>query len=674
MLFPTTLIASLLLGASLPANAAIDPVIDAQDRGIWDSPAIRAAAAGSISERVKAANAYGRIQLPQVIDPLFALLKGDRDSAVVSAAAFALGQLTYDPSFNGGRVAEIVAALNETLYTRGQDPERGPRLAPAILISVGKLAGANTSAIVSPFLTSRNDETREQALFAIYRARATPGLPREPQSTIDSLLSLAQDPSVRVRRALGFAVARIRDKRLLPLVKQLYLDADEFVRFTTFSPIRTTGNLPEDASLIVAGLKDRSQHVRVNALNALKVLLPANISTTPAIRDVAAADKSFHVRSILASSLTANAPEDVWKAMLSDSSATVRASAVTAYGAAFGVTSGKILMDAYKNDQSPLVRAAAVTAATGLALADYDSIWRVAIEDANPSVVFAVFQAYAAAPYESTWILSAIQKHINATQLFLRSASIDALTVLSVIDPDPNFIYQTYETCLGGATPRTYKDVRQQIVDLLVTIPNKTEITTPLLIKTLSDPYAQVRNSALMELQKRGVPNLPTDLPMEDALELSPYREAATVSAGRVNPKVKFVTSKGEMVFELFEREAPIHVANFLGLVRDGVYNGLTWHRVVDNFVIQGGDPDGGGYGDAGFQVRAEINPRVYDRGAIGMPRSTAFGSGGCQIFISHNPVPSLDGQYTVFGKVIRGLDVIDLVEVGDGIISAMIL
>ena len=95
-------------------------------------------------------------------------------------------------------------------------------------------------------------------------------------------------------------------------------------------------------------------------------------------------------------------------------------------------------------------------------------------------------------------------------------------------------------------------------------------------------------------------------------------------------------------------------------------------HRVVSDFVIQGGDPRGDGWGGPGYALRDEINTVRFDRGAVGMPKS-GRDTGGCQIFVTHVPTPHLDGNYTVFGKVISGMDVVDRIEVGDAILSARI-
>ena len=115
--------------------------------------------------------------------------------------------------------------------------------------------------------------------------------------------------------------------------------------------------------------------------------------------------------------------------------------------------------------------------------------------------------------------------------------------------------------------------------------------------------------------------------------------------------------------------EAPVHVAAFLERVDSGFYDGLIWHRVVSNFVIQGGDPRGDGWGGDGESLRDEINTARYHRGAVGMPKA-GKDTGGCQLFITHVPTPHLDGNYTIFGQVVSGLEVIDAIEVGDEIRS----
>ena len=145
----------------------------------------------------------------------------------------------------------------------------------------------------------------------------------------------------------------------------------------------------------------------------------------------------------------------------------------------------------------------------------------------------------------------------------------------------------------------------------------------------------------------------------------------------RFDPMVELTTSRGSMVFELFPAEAPVHVHNFITLVERGAYDGLTFHRVVPDFVIQGGDYRGDGNGAKpweGEALRAEFTPRKYTRGSLGMPRNEDPDSGGSQFFVTHVPTPHLDGRYTIFGELRTGGEVLDQLEVGDRILSARLL
>jgi cyclophilin family peptidyl-prolyl cis-trans isomerase/HEAT repeat protein len=134
-------------------------------------------------------------------------------------------------------------------------------------------------------------------------------------------------------------------------------------------------------------------------------------------------------------------------------------------------------------------------------------------------------------------------------------------------------------------------------------------------------------------------------------------------------PQATIRTAKGDVVLELFGADAPITVWNFSNLARTGYYRGTGFHRVVPNFVAQDGDPRDDGNGGPGYAIRDEINPRRYERGALGMALSGPD-TGGSQYFITHSPQPHLDGHYTVFGRVIRGLPALDAIVQGDRILS----
>ena len=127
-------------------------------------------------------------------------------------------------------------------------------------------------------------------------------------------------------------------------------------------------------------------------------------------------------------------------------------------------------------------------------------------------------------------------------------------------------------------------------------------------------------------------------------------------------PKAVISTNHGDMTVELWNDVAPNHVENFLKLGRDGFYDNLTFHRIIDGFVAQGGCPHGTGTGGPGWNVKAEFNDRPHDKGVLSMARSADPDSAGSQFFVclTREKCRHLDNQYTAFGRVIEGLDVVD--------------
>ena len=128
---------------------------------------------------------------------------------------------------------------------------------------------------------------------------------------------------------------------------------------------------------------------------------------------------------------------------------------------------------------------------------------------------------------------------------------------------------------------------------------------------------------------------------------------------------ITLTTDDGVIVIKLDLVNCPKHGENFKKLVKEGYYDGTTFHRVIPGFVIQGGDPRGDGEGGPGFTIRDEINQRPYLRGTVGMALDWAD-TGGSQFFITHAPQPHLDDRYTVFGRVVAGMDVVDAIEPWD--------
>ena len=142
--------------------------------------------------------------------------------------------------------------------------------------------------------------------------------------------------------------------------------------------------------------------------------------------------------------------------------------------------------------------------------------------------------------------------------------------------------------------------------------------------------------------------------------ELDSYVERARES------QIRITTAKGDMVFTFFPDDAPMHSAAFVKLAESGFYDGLKFHRVEPNFVIQGGDPDGDGTGGPGYRLKAEFNGKPHLRGTVAMARSSSPDSAGSQFYICLDDSRFLDAQYTVFGQLSSGFETLDAIRRGD--------
>jgi len=137
------------------------------------------------------------------------------------------------------------------------------------------------------------------------------------------------------------------------------------------------------------------------------------------------------------------------------------------------------------------------------------------------------------------------------------------------------------------------------------------------------------------------------------------------------NYKVTMETTKGNIVLELYPQHAPKTVNNFVFLAKEGFYDGVSFHRVINNFMIQGGDPTGSGSGGPGYKFEDETrgNPLRHETGSLSMANAGP-NTNGSQFFITHSPQPHLDGKHTVFGKVVEGQDIVNKIRQGDKMVK----
>jgi cyclophilin family peptidyl-prolyl cis-trans isomerase/HEAT repeat protein len=255
-----------------------------------------------------------------------------------------------------------------------------------------------------------------------------------------------------------------------------------------------------------------------------------------------------------------------------------------------------------------------------------------------------------------------LRRHLDHPDFAVRMAAADQLAALKVTG-----LSEALAASLARAKGDVEMDARLSLVTLLAI--QKDARAAALLREIASgDPARPVRERAARELRALGeTPPAPGPEPVtRPALD---YREALApyeAAAGSVyTPRVFLQMKQGRVEIHLNVVEAPLMSATFLDLARRGYFDGLTFHRVVPGFVVQGGDPRGDGNGGPGFALRDEIGQRPYGRGVVGMALS-GKDTGGSQLFITLAPAPHLDGRYTVFGWVASGMDVVDKIRPGD--------
>lgn len=147
---------------------------------------------------------------------------------------------------------------------------------------------------------------------------------------------------------------------------------------------------------------------------------------------------------------------------------------------------------------------------------------------------------------------------------------------------------------------------------------------------------------------------------------------SAAVAAEKLTAEIQ--TSKGVIEVELTADKTPITVANFVNLAQKGFYNGVVFHRVIPDFMVQGGDPTGTGSGGPGYRFQDEFHPTLkHDKPGILSMANAGPGTNGSQFFITHVPTPWLDGKHSVFGAVVKGQDVVNAIQKGDSIKSVTI-
>jgi cyclophilin family peptidyl-prolyl cis-trans isomerase/HEAT repeat protein len=339
-------------------------------------------------------------------------------------------------------------------------------------------------------------------------------------------------------------------------------------------------------------------------------------------------------------------------------------------------------------DPSPLVRAAAIGAlprvdpegfVTTLSALDPDPDWKVRAALAD---VLGTLAPQAGLPRLHAMLADTDQRVIPAVLASLaKLRAPDAVEVtLNRLTADDPAVRAAAAAALGELKPpagaAALADAYRAAVRDLETTARVAALTalarygaaaaTPVLTTALADKDWAVRLRAA-GLLKEIDPGSDADARIRPAptTATSDFYQADHLVDPPVSTAVYIDTDRGTIQIELAVLDAPLTVEHFVTLARKNFFDGLTFHRVVPDFVVQGGDPRGDGEGGPGFTIRDELNERAYVRGTVGMALDGPD-TGGSQFFIAQSPQPQLDAKYTVLGRVIAGMDVVDQIQPGE--------
>ncbi len=606
--------------------------------------------------RRRAALAVGRVGLAEGAAPLIALL-ADADAEVRQMAAFALGLL-------GGTQARdpLVAALADpSPLVQGSAAEALGLLGDA---GAADAVGRMVSQIVQSGALAQTPGPDEDArpdspaaafrlgIYALVRLKA-----------YGPFAAAVLDPSGQPRVhgwPMAFALQRFEDKRAQPALMTLAKDADPYTR--AFA-VKGLGALKDRAALpvLLPLLTSGDRAVLIETIRASgRIGDPSAIA--PLLKIIQAPDAEPHARLEAVSALSgfhdATAPGlmDTLLDLVTDPTPAVRAAALRA-DAALDREGFVSVLSGLEPDPHWTVRAALASVLATLPPEIALPRLTLMLDDSDQRAIPAVLAALT--KLHTPAAASVLLERLKADDPVVRVAAANGI---GEIKP-PNGAAALADAYRLGQRDGTYI---ARAAALAALTKYGAADAVPVLKTALADKdwAVRVRAAALLK---------PLD-PASNADAL--IRPAPTTAAPEVYQAARLVnppvstqlyidTDRGTIQIELAVVDAPLTVENFVTLARKGYFNGLSIHRVVPNFVVQDGDPRGDGEGGPGYTIRDELNERPYLRGTVGMALDWAD-TGGSQFFITHSPQPHLDAKYTVFGRVVSGMDVVDAIQQGD--------
>ncbi|MEE8525399.1 MAG: peptidylprolyl isomerase [Thermoanaerobaculia bacterium] len=627
------------------------------DRKIYEPLSINKALDGDASLRRQVAFTLARIG-GQRGGPALELLLADPDPAVRRAAAFALGELG-EQTYRQGAQSLFGAILD-------RDRETG-RLAVEAL---AKLEVAFASVVdgfgtLSPEDLPR-DEIEARLLPSLFRFQTPAGEAADEEVLAWAEAGLeAADPELHAMAA--YALAREVKPRSAPLLRSLLADGDPWVRGWAARALGQVGDR-FDLDRLRPLLDDPEPGPIIRALNASLRLLGEGQAAPPEdwrprlLELVADPRPGVRMTAIEVSALWLLDEElGAELARLAEQGVQrERELAFVALAEGGDPRTAALLLEMAR-DRDPVLRARAAEVA-GL-LRSLDVLADLATDEAA-GVRRTAFETRLELP--STEVLT-----VAAAALEDRDPGVRA-SALSWAAENPRLPMEVLLRALAASRRDRMADARLAAVRALAARAEAEPLERGAIIAEL-ETFAGAGEFLVRRQAAQALADLGREAPplgaVDDRRTVRTYREI--VQRTRRPRTVEIVTERGTIAVELDCPQAPLTCLNFLQLAGQGFYEGIVFHRVVPDFVVQAGDPRGDGIGGPGYTIRDEINRVRYRRGVIGMALSGPD-TGGSQFFVTLSPQPHLDGGYTAFGRVISGDEVLDLIVQGDRILRVV--
>ena len=699
------------------ANAVSLRILRAEDERRWDSELETLLTDKNNEVRRRAVLAAGRIGNPGAVPSLIALLQNDSDDSVRAMAAFGLGEIESvdaaealiavlnlsqrEPAEIRARAVEalgkIAAAIPESEASRALPIkaailevlkfEAGRRSAPDTEVILLGLTAAlrarpeNAGSVISSFLRYSNPRVREDAANTLARLKLNDG-----NAQLLSLLSGDTDPVVRANAAR--VLGATEDKGAFTALMNRAL-SDRHLRVRV-SAIRALASLKNDGA--AAPLIQRGDVLlRLTKMNGGNLLNSKNevleIATTlgrllqgkkndDAVAFLRRARPEFNSAAPEIEVALARISSDAYLADLGEGKEAKRkaqtmimvnwkaaSSLAQGLGAIATLSESEEKAAKEKKDGSAAERAKEIL----FAMLDYrnsgiiiNTLVAVHSEYAIPDVLRAL------AAFKPKGVDGVLRKHLTESDVVIRATAAELLGQLPPNETNSLALIKELPVALQD------KDLNDAALAILEALGKQKSASANKAIRSaLESSYYLVRRKAVSVLKENGAGDFSARIGTVQTRNTTADYQRALARIGK--PLRALVnTDSGSFVIEFLPADAPLTVDNFVMLARKGYFNGQSIPRVVPNFVIQTGDPRGDQNGGPGYSIRCEINQAAYGRGAVGMALS-GKDTGGSQWFVTHSPQPHLDGGYTVFGRVISGMEVVDKIVRGNIIRSITI-